>query len=126
MRSTAPTPTCATGSKSCNSGYVLGIGCNRRVTVHGGAAGVRLRVDQIAASLGAGRKPRRSRAIRWLYRANNTEYSTQTLRGLIHNCWSANQSIAYRHGSSTRGSTRGRSTHGPTTRLFAQFAEGGQ
>jgi SRSO17 transposase len=32
-------------------GYVLGIGCNRRVTVHGGRGGVRLRVDRIAAGL---------------------------------------------------------------------------
>jgi SRSO17 transposase len=32
-------------------GYVLGIGCNRRVHVHGGAGGVRMRVDRIAAGL---------------------------------------------------------------------------
>jgi SRSO17 transposase len=32
-------------------GYVLGIGCNRRVTVHGARGGVRMRVDQIAAGL---------------------------------------------------------------------------
>jgi SRSO17 transposase len=33
-------------------GYVLGIGCNRRVNVHGARGGVRMRVDQIAAGLG--------------------------------------------------------------------------
>jgi hypothetical protein len=33
-------------------GYVLGIGCNRRVTVHGARGGVRIRVDQLAATLG--------------------------------------------------------------------------
>jgi SRSO17 transposase len=33
-------------------GHVLGIGCNRRVTVHGARGGVRMRVDQIAATLG--------------------------------------------------------------------------
>ena len=33
-------------------GYVLGIGCNRRVTVHGARGGVRMRADQIAAGLG--------------------------------------------------------------------------
>ena len=33
-------------------GYVLGIGCNRRVTVHGARGGVRMRADQIAADLG--------------------------------------------------------------------------
>jgi SRSO17 transposase len=32
-------------------GYVLGIGCNRRVTVHGARGGVRMRVDQITDSL---------------------------------------------------------------------------
>jgi SRSO17 transposase len=32
-------------------GYVLGIGCNRRVSVHGARGGVRMRVDQIAAGL---------------------------------------------------------------------------
>ncbi|WP_214408329.1 IS701 family transposase [Pseudonocardia lacus] len=32
-------------------GYVLGVGCNRRVLVHGGDGGVRMRVDQIAAGL---------------------------------------------------------------------------
>jgi SRSO17 transposase len=32
-------------------GYVLGIGCNRRVTIHGARGGVRLRVDQITAGL---------------------------------------------------------------------------
>jgi SRSO17 transposase len=34
-------------------GYVLSIGCNRRVTIHGANGGVRLRVDQIAAGLPA-------------------------------------------------------------------------
>ncbi len=33
-------------------GYVLGIGCNRRVTVHGARGGVRMRADQVAAGLG--------------------------------------------------------------------------
>jgi SRSO17 transposase len=33
-------------------GYVLGIGCNRRVNIHGARGGVRMRVDQIAADLG--------------------------------------------------------------------------
>jgi SRSO17 transposase len=33
-------------------GYVLGIGCNRRVSVHGAQGGVRMRADQVAASLG--------------------------------------------------------------------------
>jgi SRSO17 transposase len=33
-------------------GYVLGVGCNRRVSVHGARGGVRMRVDQIAAGLG--------------------------------------------------------------------------
>jgi SRSO17 transposase len=33
-------------------GYVLGLGCNRRVTVHGARGGVRMRADQIAAGLG--------------------------------------------------------------------------
>jgi SRSO17 transposase len=33
-------------------GYVLGLGCNRRVTVHGATDGYRMRVDQIAATLG--------------------------------------------------------------------------
>jgi SRSO17 transposase len=33
-------------------GYVLGIGCNRRVTVHGARGGVRMRADQIAEGLG--------------------------------------------------------------------------
>jgi SRSO17 transposase len=32
-------------------GYVLGIGCNRRVTIHGAQGGVRMRVDQIATGL---------------------------------------------------------------------------
>ncbi|OZM76661.1 hypothetical protein CFP66_39815 [Pseudonocardia sp. MH-G8] len=32
-------------------GYVLGIGCNRRVTVHGARGGVRMRVDQVTAGL---------------------------------------------------------------------------
>jgi SRSO17 transposase len=32
-------------------GYVLGVGCNRRVLVHGGAGGIRMRVDRIAAGL---------------------------------------------------------------------------
>jgi SRSO17 transposase len=32
-------------------GYVLGIGCNRRVSVHGAQGGVRMRADQVAASL---------------------------------------------------------------------------
>ncbi len=31
---------------------MLGIGCNRRVTVHGATGGCRMRVDQIAATLG--------------------------------------------------------------------------
>src|SRR5690606_22116430 len=33
-------------------GYVLGIGCNRRVTIHAARGGVRTRADQIAAGLG--------------------------------------------------------------------------
>jgi SRSO17 transposase len=33
-------------------GYVLGIGCNRRVSVHGARGGVRMRADQVAAGLG--------------------------------------------------------------------------
>jgi SRSO17 transposase len=32
-------------------GYVLGVGCNRRVTVHGARGGVRMRADQVAAGL---------------------------------------------------------------------------
>jgi SRSO17 transposase len=32
-------------------GYVLGIGCNRRVTVHGARGGVRMRADQVATGL---------------------------------------------------------------------------
>jgi SRSO17 transposase len=32
-------------------GYVLGVGCNRRVGVHGGRGGVRMRVDRITAGL---------------------------------------------------------------------------
>jgi hypothetical protein len=31
---------------------VLGIGCKRRVTIHGDRGGVRMRADQVAASLG--------------------------------------------------------------------------
>lgn len=33
-------------------GYVLGIGCNRRVAICGARGGVRMRADQVAASLG--------------------------------------------------------------------------
>jgi SRSO17 transposase len=33
-------------------GYVLGIGCNHRVTIHGARGGVRMRADQAAAGLG--------------------------------------------------------------------------
>ena len=37
--------------ESLGLGYVLGIGCNRRITVHGAHGGVRMRADQVAASL---------------------------------------------------------------------------
>jgi SRSO17 transposase len=46
-------PDLRAGLEEHRLGYVLGIGCNRRVAIHGGAGGVRLRVDQIAAGLPA-------------------------------------------------------------------------
>jgi SRSO17 transposase len=45
-------PDLRTQLEALGLGYVLGIGCNRRITVHGAHGGVRMRADQVAASLG--------------------------------------------------------------------------
>jgi SRSO17 transposase len=45
-------PDLRTQLENLGLGYVLGIGCNRRVTIHGDRGGVRMRADQVAASLG--------------------------------------------------------------------------
>jgi hypothetical protein len=44
-------PDLRTQLETLRLGYVLGIGCNRRVTVHGARGGVRMRADQVAAGL---------------------------------------------------------------------------
>jgi SRSO17 transposase len=44
-------PDLRTQLEALRLGYVMGIGCNRRVTVHGARGGVRMRVDQVTAGL---------------------------------------------------------------------------